>query len=49
MAIGLWREGAGQSAAELYKLTTQLGPDVAPYHNRQVVVLRPRHWTDWLT
>jgi hypothetical protein len=26
-------------------LTTASGPDVAPYHNRQVVVLRPEDWS----
>jgi putative SOS response-associated peptidase YedK len=29
-------------------LTTAPGPDVAPYHNRQVVVVRPNHWSAWL-
>jgi Uncharacterized conserved protein len=29
-------------------LTTQPGPDVAPYHDRQVVVLRPPDWSAWL-
>lgn len=29
-------------------LTTEPGPDVAPIHNRQVVVLRPENWTAWL-
>jgi putative SOS response-associated peptidase YedK len=29
-------------------LTTQPGPDVAPYHDRQVVVLRPTDWGAWL-
>jgi len=30
-------------------LTTEPGPDIAPYHDRQVVVLKPEAWTDWLT
>jgi putative SOS response-associated peptidase YedK len=25
--------------------TTAPGPDVAPYHNRQVVVVRPEDWS----
>jgi putative SOS response-associated peptidase YedK len=29
-------------------LTTQPGPDVAPFHDRQVVVLRPSDWSAWL-
>jgi len=30
-------------------LTTEPGPDIAPYHDRQVVVLGPGAWADWLT
>ena len=29
-------------------LTTSPGPDVAPYHARQVVVLPPADWSSWL-
>lgn len=29
-------------------LTVDPGPDVAPYHNRQIVVLDRRDWADWL-
>jgi putative SOS response-associated peptidase YedK len=29
-------------------LTTEPGPDVAPYHNRQVAVLRSADWRGWL-
>jgi putative SOS response-associated peptidase YedK len=29
-------------------LTTEPGPDVAPYHNRQVALLAPAHWKEWL-
>jgi putative SOS response-associated peptidase YedK len=29
-------------------LTTDPGPDVAPYHNRQVVVLPREDWGRWL-
>ena len=29
-------------------LTTEPGPDVAPYHGRQVAVLPPTTWRDWL-
>ena len=30
-------------------LTTEPGPDMAPYHNRQVVVLRPSEGLAWLS
>ena len=45
---GLWRpmpEG-GEDAFTL--LTTEPGPDVAPIHNRQVVVLERADWQAWL-
>jgi putative SOS response-associated peptidase YedK len=29
-------------------LTTEPGPDVAPYHSRQVAVLPPASWQSWL-
>lgn len=29
-------------------LTTEPGPDVAPYHGRQVAVLPPERWSAWL-
>lgn len=29
-------------------LTTEPGPDVAPYHNRQIAVLPPSGWKTWL-
>jgi putative SOS response-associated peptidase YedK len=29
-------------------LTTEPGPDVAPYHNRQIAVLPPTDWKAWL-
>jgi putative SOS response-associated peptidase YedK len=44
MAIaGLWREGEGNQPPTFTMLTTEPGPDVAPTHNRQVVVPRPEH------
>jgi putative SOS response-associated peptidase YedK len=44
---GLWR--ADVRVGEAYTmLTTEPGPDVAPYHNRQVVVLPPADWARWL-
>jgi len=49
MAIaGLWREGRGNHPPAFTMLTTEPGPDVSPYHDRQVVVLRPEDWAPWL-
>lgn len=45
---GLWHpmpEGAGGTFT---LLTTEPGPDVAPIHNRQVVVLDRADWLSWL-
>jgi putative SOS response-associated peptidase YedK len=44
---GLWR--ADEKVGEAYTmLTTAPGPDVAPYHDRQVAVLNRADWLDWL-
>lgn len=49
MAVaGLWREAVGNKPPTFTMLTTEPGPDVAPYHNRQVVVLRPEDWAAWI-
>jgi putative SOS response-associated peptidase YedK len=45
---GIWREGEGNQPPAFTMLTTEPGPDVSPYHNRQVVVLRPRDWASWI-
>jgi putative SOS response-associated peptidase YedK len=29
-------------------LTTDPGPDIAPYHNRQIVILPKDQWAAWL-
>ena len=29
-------------------LTMEPGPDIAPYHNRQIVILPRAQWADWL-
>ena len=29
-------------------LTTEPGPDIAPYHDRQIVVLKPEDWAHWI-
>ena len=45
---GLWRPGAAGQPDAFALLTTEPGPDVAPYHARQVVVLEPEAWSAWL-
>lgn len=44
---GIWREHPefGQCFT---MLTMEPGPDVAPYHSRQVVILERSDWADWL-
>ncbi|HEY0111550.1 MAG TPA: SOS response-associated peptidase [Allosphingosinicella sp.] len=44
---GLWRSDPAVGEA-FTMLTTEPGPDVAPYHNRQVAVLTHRDWARWL-
>ncbi|URW75732.1 SOS response-associated peptidase family protein [Sphingomonas donggukensis] len=44
---GIWRAHA--EVGEAYTmLTCEPGPDVAPYHSRQVVVIERRDWGAWL-
>ena len=38
----------GESGEAFTMLTTEPGPDVAPYHNRQVALLAPEDWRAWL-
>lgn len=45
---GLWREGQGNHPPSFTMLTTSPGEDIAPYHNRQVVILKPEDWAAWL-
>ena len=45
---GLWRDGQGNQPPSFTMLTTEPGPDVEPYHNRQVAVLRPQDWAAWI-
>ncbi len=44
---GLWRKDAEVGEA-FTMLTTEPGPDIAPYHSRQIVVLPPADWSRWL-
>lgn len=49
MAIaGIWRDGADGAPPAFTMLTTDPGPDIAPYHDRQIVVLRPDDWAHWI-
>jgi putative SOS response-associated peptidase YedK len=49
MAIaGLWGETEGDGPPAFTILTTAPSADVAPYHDRQVAVLRPEDWAAWL-
>lgn len=43
---GLWRQGEAGPAFTM--LTAEPGPDVAPYHDRQIVVLERGDWAAWL-
>jgi putative SOS response-associated peptidase YedK len=45
---GLLRADAIDGGACFTMLTTEPGEDVAPYHDRQVVVLRREDWRAWL-
>ena len=45
---GLWRPAVGDTPQAFTILTTEPGPDVAPIHNRQVVILERTDWTAWL-
>lgn len=45
---GLWDEPTETAPASFTMLTTAPGPDIAPYHDRQVCVLRPAEWAHWL-
>lgn len=44
---GLWRRH-GDGAERFTLLTVDPGPDMAPYHNRQVVVVPREAWAGWL-
>jgi putative SOS response-associated peptidase YedK len=43
---GLWREEEEQRWFTM--LTTEPGPDMEPFHDRQVAVLAPAEWGHWL-
>ena len=45
---GLWRPAADEAPEAFTLLTTAPSPDVAPIHDRQVVVLERQDWLAWL-
>lgn len=46
---GCWRAGAASGEPAWSMLTCAPGPDVAPYHDRQPVILPPDRWASWLS
>lgn len=44
---GIWRETNDVGEA-FTMLTMAPGPDIAPYHDRQIVILGRNAWADWL-
>ncbi|MEF0941350.1 SOS response-associated peptidase [Rhizobium sp. BR 362] len=44
---GVWRETPDVGQA-FTMLTTEPGPDIAPYHDRQIAILERNAWADWL-
>lgn len=45
---GIWRSGGADNLDLFTMLTTAPGPDIEPYHDRQIVILPPRDWASWL-
>ena len=45
---GLWRPMPDGQGAAFTLLTTEPGPDVAPIHDRQMVILNRDDWSAWL-
>ena len=44
---GIWRDTKDVGEA-FTMLTMEPGPDIAPYHDRQIVILERDAWNDWL-
>ncbi len=44
---GIWRE-TSEGGEAFTMLTMDPGADIAPYHDRQIVILEPDAWADWL-
>ena len=45
---GIWRDGAAGEPPNFTMLTTEPGPDIVPYHDRQIVILKPADWPAWI-
>jgi putative SOS response-associated peptidase YedK len=45
---GIWPEDKGDAPSAFTKLTTEPGQDIGLYHDRQVVILQPRDWANWI-
>lgn len=45
---GLWRPATGNIPGVFTLLTCEPGPDVAPIHNRQIVIVERQDWRAWL-
>ena len=45
---GLWRPASGDRPEAFTLLTVEPGPEVAPIHNRQIVILERADWAAWL-
>lgn len=45
---GLWRPATGDTPEAFTILTTAPSPDVAPIHDRQMVILERNDWAAWL-
>ncbi len=45
---GLWRPAEGAWPDSFTLLTTAPGPDVKPYHDRQIIVVPRGQWAAWL-
>ncbi len=46
---GLWRPASQDAGDAFALLTTSPGPDIAPIHDRQVVVVDRANWATWLS
>jgi len=44
----IWKQVSADAPPCFAMLTTEPGPDIAPYHDRQVVVLPPEDWPHWI-
>ncbi|TPM95007.1 SOS response-associated peptidase [Mesorhizobium sp. B2-1-3A] len=44
---GIWRDTTDVGEA-FTMLTMEPGPDIAPYHDRQIVILERKNWAAWL-